>query len=343
MSCSLMKDQMIRVISSPSSSTMGFATLILSAMRRGRLVAPAVLSVAWPTFGADLARTGFAAHETQLTPAVAAGLHERWSARLGGVLDAQPVVSGSLVVAASENGTVAGIDLASGAVRWRRHLPSGVTKCHDTPGGRYGVSATPVIAGSRVYAAANDGRVYALSLRSGKTVAGWPVRALKDSRLEHVWGALALSRGRLYVPSASHCDNAYYHGEVVAIDVRRHRMVARWSAVPGGHGGGVWAWGGLAVDATRRLIFGAPANAQGRGGEARRYGERVVALDPRLRLLAANRPKVRTYGDADFGGHPVLLDAAGCPPLLVAGHKEGALFLYVRRHVARGPLQRLQA
>src|SRR3954469_11971125 len=113
MSCSLMKEQMIRVISSPSSSTMGFATLILSAMRRMSLVGPAVLSVAWPTFGADLARTGFAAGETQLTPAVAAGLREVWSVRLGGVLDAQPVVSDGTVVAASENGTVAGIDLAS--------------------------------------------------------------------------------------------------------------------------------------------------------------------------------------------------------------------------------------
>src|SRR5881275_863608 len=118
MSCSLMKDQMIRVISSPSSSTMGFATLILSAMRRMSLVGPAVLSVAWPTFGADLARTGFAAGETQLAPAMTAGLHEVWAVKLGGVLDAQPVVSGSTVVAASESGTVAGIDLASGRVRW---------------------------------------------------------------------------------------------------------------------------------------------------------------------------------------------------------------------------------
>src|SRR5688572_4495438 len=132
MSCSLMKDQMIRVISSPSSSTTGFATLILSAMRRGRLVGTAVLSVAWPTFGADLARTGFAANETQLTPAMASGLHEVWSVRLGGVLNAQPVVSGGdrpIVIAGSSNGTVAGIDLTSGRVRWRRQLSSGVTTC----------------------------------------------------------------------------------------------------------------------------------------------------------------------------------------------------------------------
>ena len=49
------------------------------------------------------------------------------------------------------------------------------------------------------------------------------------------------------------------------------------------------------------------------------------------------------HGDADFGGHPVLIDAGGCPPLLAVAHKAGAILLYDRRRLAHGPLQRLQA
>jgi len=301
-----------------------------------------LLAVVWPMFGGGLARTGFSSEAT-LTPARAPALAPAWTARLGGVLDAQPAVDGDTVVAASENGVVAALDLRSGRTLWRRRLPARRTACADLPHGEYGISTTPVIGGGRVYVVAEDGRAYALRLRDGRTAPGWPVRALADPKAEHVWGALALWRGTLYVPAASRCDNAFYHGEVVAISVSRRRRVARWSAVPRGHGGGIWAWGGIAVDATHGLLFAATANAQGRGGEALRYGEHVVALDRRLRLHAANHPAVPRHGDADFGGHPVLIDASGCPPLLAVAHKAGAVLLYDRTRLGRGPLQRFQA
>jgi hypothetical protein len=152
---------------------------------------------------------------------------------------------------------------------------------------------------------------------------------------------MALWAGTLYIPAASRCDNVYYHGEVVALDLARRRRVARWSAVPHGHGGGIWAWGGLAVDTRRKRIYAATANAQSKD-EARRYGEHVVVLTRRLRLAAVNHPKVPAHDDADFGGHPVLMDAAGCPPLMAVIHKSGALLLYDRSHVGRGPLQRVE-
>jgi outer membrane protein assembly factor BamB len=299
-----------------------------------------LLALVWPMFAGGLARTGFTP-DAMLTPAAAPA--PAWNARLGGVLDAQPAVAGDTVVAASENGVVAALDLDTGRTLWRRRLPARRTTCADLPHGEYGISTTPVVSGSRVYVVAEDGRAYALGLRDGRTARGWPVRALADPRAEHVWGALALWRGRLYVPAASRCDNAFYHGEVVAISVSKHRRIARWSAVPRGHGGGVWAWGGIAVDAARGRLYVATANAQGRGGEAFAYGEHVVALDARLRVRAANHPAVPRHGDADFGGHPMLIDASGCPPLLAVAHKAGAVLLYDRRRLGRGPLQRLQA
>jgi outer membrane protein assembly factor BamB len=328
---------------------------------RALLAAGAALALAapahardWSTFGFDSARTNDNPFETKLTPATAAGLHELWSAPLGGVVDAQPIVaqkvrlkSGGrtdLVIAGSEDGSLTALDAATGRRVWRRTLGSIRVRCTDLPQGRYGVTSTPVLerARNRVYSADGRGRVHALSLSTGAEQRGWPLHVTRAPAREHVWGALARRGDRLYAATSSHCDEAFYRGRVVAFDTRRAKAVATWFPLPTRlRGGGIWGWGGPVVDQTAGDVYVATANAVV-VAEDTPFAEHLVRLSPELRRRAANHPPLRNTGDADFGGAPMLYRASGCPPQLAVLHKSGALLVYDRDRIASGPRQTLQ-
>ncbi|MDQ4042094.1 MAG: PQQ-binding-like beta-propeller repeat protein [Actinomycetota bacterium] len=313
------------------------------------LAAPATAAADWTTFGGDTERSGFNRTETAIAPGTAGSLAHRWSYDLGGVVNAQPLYAADMdgrdvVYAGSEAGRFAALDAASGTPIWTRRLTAVDTICNDVPRGIHGISATPVLDRRRgtVWVAGGDGRVWALDMSSGRTRRGWPVRVGRKG--EHVWGALALARGRLYVATASHCNNAFYRGRVVALHPETGRKRAQWRALGRrAYGGGVWGWGGVTVSRADGRVYVATANAQGQPKGHVPYAEHVVRLSARLRLEQANDPGPPRNDDNDFTGAPVLFDPRGCPPLLAVMHKTGQLFLYDRRSVARGPRQRIQA
>jgi hypothetical protein len=99
----------------------------------------------WGTFGFDAARTGENPRERVLGPGNAPSLREVWSAPLGGVIDAQPLVAAGvklrggrrsdLVIAGSESGALAALDAATGRPVWRRQLGARRARCTDLPNG----------------------------------------------------------------------------------------------------------------------------------------------------------------------------------------------------------------
>ena len=333
---------------------MGLTRLALAAVLL-LAAAPSATAAEWTTFGHDSARTNENPAETGISVDNAGSLREAWSAALDGVVTAQPlVVTGvrlrggrraELVLVATEHGSVSAHDAATGARVWRRALPRRTTRCADMPGGVYGVSATPVVdrrAGLLLVVSA-DGRAHALSLATGAERRGWPVAVTDAPAREYVWGALALRAGRLYAATASHCSNAFYRGRIVAIDVLRHRVVRNWFSLPGRRrGGGMWGWGGIAVDPARGDLFVATADSIVTPAHSAR-ADSVVRLTPGLRPLAYNRPPaIPDVQDSEFGGAPVLIDAPGCPAQLAIVHKSGALLLYDRDRIGAGPRQSLQ-
>jgi outer membrane protein assembly factor BamB len=309
----------------------------------------------WTTFGRDTGRSNENPLETTLSPATAPALREAWTAPLDGVVTAQPlVVTGvratggrraSLVLTATEHGEVSAHDATTGALVWRHRVPTRQTRCPDMPKGVYGVSSTPVVdrRAGRVLVAAADGRVHGLSLTTGRPLRGWPVRVTPAPARDYVWGALALRAGRLYAATASHCANAFFRGRIVAIDVRRARVAHTWfSLSPRLRGAGMWGWGGVTVDPSSGDLFVATADSLGPTAHERR-ADSIVRLSSTLHVRAYNRPRaIADVQDAEFGGAPVLLDAAGCPPLLAVVHKSGALVLYDRDRIPAGPRQLLQ-
>jgi outer membrane protein assembly factor BamB len=310
------------------------------------------------TFGYSNARTGTLIGHAGISPAQAMRLKPTWRANVAGAVTAQPLVLDGLlvrgrrrtvVIAATEHGVVVALDGATGHVVWRRQLGHRTIRpdCDASPDAEFGVTATPVAdrRAGRVYAVDVDGRAWALALRSGRVVSGWP-RRVHPAGGDFVWGALALSRGALYVPIASLCDSGQYNGGVVSVDLAHPLRMHRWftTAGTGAYAGGIWGWGGVSIDNETGDVFGATGNSLGTANEATPYAESVVRLSASLVLRQANDPLIGPFHstDRDFGTTPVLVHARGCPAQAFAINKDGELFVYDRSRISSGPTQRLR-
>ena len=303
------------------------------------------------TYGYSNARLG-----SSPGPGIAAGAMSKlkiaWVRTLGGGIDDQPlVVSGvkvgrrvrDLVIVGTGHGTIAAIELPSGKVLWRRRVAERRLDAgrQASPDALFGVTSTMVLdkTAGRVYAVDADNRVWALALTTGRVLKGWPVGVAGPANF--IWGALALSRGRLYVPTASLCDDTHYFGGIRAIDVANPRHQLKWFTTGGTntYGGGIWGWGGLSIDDSDGDVFGASGNALPLSNESAGDGERVIRLSPQLKVLQSNYPLQPPFqiSDRDFGTVPVLINVRGCGEKAVAINKDGLMYIYDADDIAAGP------
>jgi outer membrane protein assembly factor BamB len=265
-----------------------------------------------------------------------------------GHLYAQPLywqppgsASGVLIVA-TENDEVYAIDAKSGSQLWMRSLgrpvPLSTQPCGNID--PLGITGTPVIdaATQAVYLAAMVGdapgahhRVFALSLKDGAPLPGWPIDVAEalaargehfNTRFQNQRGALAILGGRVYVPYGGHYgDCGDYHGWVLGISLRDPRNIVSWSTR--GRGGGIWAPGGISGDG--RALFVATGNTF--GASTWSDGEAVIRLMPDLRheerpqdFFAPADWKALDERDADLGGSnplPLNVPSTAGPKLLV--------------------------
>lgn len=298
-----------------------------------------------------------------LTWEAAAHLHADpdFHADLAGPVYAQPLYwagapgadHGWLLVATEQN-LVYALDSRTGAVTWRAALGPAVPRS-SLPCGNIdpvGVTGTPAIdeRSQAVYLDAmirdkSSGeprhRIFALSLRDGSVLAGWPVdveASLKSqghrfvSSIQNQRSALTIAGDTVYVPYGGHFgDCGDYHGWIVGVSLQAPHAVRSWSTRA--RGGGVWAPGGISSDG-RALYF-----ATGNTISAERWsdGEAVVRLPPDLSFSAQPRdyfappdwPRLDAT-DADLGGtNPLLVSLSGgvIPELLLALGKDGNAYL----------------
>jgi hypothetical protein len=276
-----------------------------------------------------------------------------------GHLYAQPLywqppgsASGALIVA-TESDEVHAVDAKSGSQLWTRSLGRPVALSTQPCGNidPLGIIGTPVIdeATQAVYLAAMVGdasgahhRVFALSLKDGATLPGWPIDVAEalaahgqhfNTRFQNQRGALAILDGRVYVPYGGHYgDCGDYHGWVLGISLRDPRDVVSWSTR--GRGGGIWAPGGISSDG--RALFAATGNTF--GASTWSDGEAVIRLMPDLRheerpqdFFAPSDWRALDERDADLGGsNPLPLNvpsAAGSKLLVLALGKDARAYL----------------
>jgi outer membrane protein assembly factor BamB len=338
------------------AALVAFACFFTGAARPERAAAP-VSGGAWLSYGHDGQLTNFA-RTRGLTRATAHLLKQAWVKRLDGAVVASPLYASgitgvnrttSLLLVATEGGTVYALRPRDGAPLWKR----GFGVAASAACGSWGFSSTGAIDLRRrvLYVVSAQGFLHALDLRTGAERAGWPISITSDRvDAEYVWGGLRLVRDTLYVPVASYCDAAgsdgrFANGRLVAVDVVRRSQVAVFDPVPGENNlGGIWGWGGASVEPDGRALYTGVGNSRVYDracdcfSDTAAYGDSVVKLTPGLKVVSWNRPKpFLATGDYDFGTAPLLFRPAGCPPLAAANSKLGTLYIWNRNRLGDGP------
>lgn len=287
-------------------------------------------------------------------------LDPKFNARISGKVYAQPLYwaaadigAGMLLIVTEENRVYA-LDAVTGNEIWSRSLGRPVARSSLRCGNidPLGITGTPVIdpstAATYLDAAVEDSagphhRIFALSLKDGAPLAGWPVDvadALRAERFnardQNERGALTIADGKLYVPFGGHYgDCGDYHGWVVSLSLRDPREVASWSTR--GRGGGIWAPGG--ISASGQSLFVATGNTIGVSTWS--DGEAVIRLAPDLHrsndkrdFFAPTDWRALDGRDADLGGTNALpLEVSGPygrQALVLALGKDGRGYLMDR-------------
>jgi len=216
------------------------------------------------------------------------------------------------VIAATENNSVYAFD-GQGKRLWRRHIGTPVSG-GSLPCGNIdpsGITGTPAIdlRGGTVYAVVFvrpfRHQLVAIDLTTGKV--RWR-RGIdgkgSNPRVEQERGALAISRGRVYVPYGGlFGDCGDFHGFIVSRTLSGRGLRTYKNPAPEA---GIWAPGGVATD-SKGNVFGATGNG---GGSGFGYQSAVIRLTATLRRAAHWAPtdwRQLSSTDTDVGSIPPAL------------------------------------
>jgi outer membrane protein assembly factor BamB len=284
---------------------------------------------AWPTYGRDPAHTGVAAGV-----GTAGRLGISWQAHLDGAVYGQPLLIGHLVVAATENDSIYGLDASTGRVVWRTHVgtpvPLSELPCGDID--PLGITGTPV------YDRGN-GLVYAVAETSGYRhvlvgvyVVTGQVRVERDipapdgqPRYDQQRPALALLDGRVYVAFGGlYGDCGPYRGSVVGVPLSGSGRIISY-IVPTAREGAIWGTAGPVTGRGGTLYVsvgnGSVTSTRFDGSDS------VTALSPGLQRTGIFAPAtwlVDSQGDLDLGSTQPALAGNG---MLLALGKSGTAYL----------------
>ena len=298
---------------------------------------------AWPNYHQDLGHNG---NDTAEPPVSAVG--SQWtSAVLDADVYAEPLVVGHILIVATENNTVYGMDDASGNIVWKTHLATPVQSsqlpCGDI--NPIGITGTPVadpVAGVLYVVGMvpnplhyvlwalnlnNAGRVLWQETITPPAASG---QVAFDPGVQGQRGALALANGNVYIPFGGRDgDCGDYRGWIAGAPASGPGTVFSYETIAqGAAGAGMWAAGGLAVDGSGN-VYGATGNTFcGTGCPAYDYSEGVLKLSATLALSDYFYPsnwQALNNNDVDLGSvGPLLLSGTG---LAFQVGKEGVGYL----------------
>jgi outer membrane protein assembly factor BamB len=266
----------------------------------------------WTTYHANSLESGIA-------PTTASFAHPKlaWtSPTLNGQLYGEPLVEGSLVVVATENDVVYGLNATNGSVAWSTAVgtpvPAGSLPCGDISPS-VGITSTPVIdlARSEVFVVADEvsGAVIShhlvgLSLHTGSVVLDQvvdPPGTFPAAQLQRP--GLALDRGSVEIAFGGNAgDCSTYHGWIVSVPETGGAM-RTWEAdsSPGNDQGAVWLGGAAPVVDTGGNIWFATGNGSNTTGSSPDGGDSVIELSSSLSVVQSFTPSTwRTDNASDF-------------------------------------------
>jgi outer membrane protein assembly factor BamB len=296
-------------------------------------VAALVTPQDWSTYLHDAAHSSVAATQTAITAANAGSLVQRWkftgdkatmSGQPGPGIFASPTVADGSIYVGANNGYFYQLNATTGAVQHKVFV--GFRKKLSACSARGFISTAtvapdPVTGTDTVYVGGADSKLYAfnasdLSLR-WSSVIDTPSPTVNDY---FQWSSPTVANGKIYIGSASQCDQPLTRGAVVGFDQASGSEFARWFAVPQGIlGGGVWS--SVAVDSDGFVY--ATTGTQPKGTTNRYDAVSIVKLtgDTLTKVGKYTVPDAELGGDSDFGSSPTV---AG--PDIVACNKNGLLY-----------------
>jgi len=270
---------------------------------------------------------------------------------------------GTFIVVTTGNDVFA-FDGTTGVQLWTKNLgtpasKSGVNGCDGS--NPLGVISTPVIDGATgtLYIAGATGDaagitahlVWALSVRDGAPVAGYPVNVSQalafEAKNHNQRGALSKVGPIVYVPYGGHSGDCAVdlRGRVVAIDTSvSPPKVGGWQTA--GQGEAIWAPAGMA--SAGEGVFAVTGNRLGGTGD-HTDSEEVIhvhgmgTVDKAPGSKDAYFPadwKTKDQRDFDLGAvNPVLMDLPGSTgPALILTSKDGTGFIFDSADLGKGPL-----
>ena len=295
----------------------------------------------WTRFGYDAARRNAGPASTGITAANVAGLRRR---RVGipGTADSSPIYLRGVTVRGKRHdvfvlttsyGRTLAIDADTGARLWL-FTPRG----YSSWAGSYRITNSSPVSDRRfVWAGAPDGRIYKLSLATGRVVRSTSITRLPAR--EKLGTALNLSRGLVLATTGGYVGDAPpYQGHVAAINARTGRLVHVWNALCSDRhalirpsscsesGAAIWARSGVVVlPGNGRLLV---ATGDGKFDGRRNWGDSVLMLSPNAARLLQNwtptdAARLET-GDVDLGSTAPALVSSG---LVVQSGKDAKLRL----------------
>lgn len=296
-------------------------------------------STNWTTYHANPLETGIA-------PTTATFAHPKlaWTSPvLDGQLYGEPLVEGSLVVVATENDVVYGLNAANGTVAWSTSVGTPVAATSLPCGDIFpnvGITSTPVIDASRseVFVVADEvsGAVVShhlvgLSLSTGSIVLNQvvdPPGTLTTAQLQRP--ALALDQGAVEIAFGGNAgDCSTYHGWVVSVP-ESGGALRTWEAdpTPGNDQGAVWLGGAAPVVDSSGNIWIATGNGSNTTGSSPDGGDSVIELSSSLALVQSFTPstwRTDNADDFDLGSSAPALMGNGL--VFMAGKSKTAFLL----------------
>jgi len=332
----------------------------------------------WPTYGYDNAHDGYNPNTALFTSAGVATLHLGWQLKLGETgTQTQPILAtgvGSLkgvLFVSGRKGIAYGINAVTGKSLWSRSFGTEQMKCVGVPTPEtLGMQSTAVYdpVAKVVYEVASTNAapnapaaitIYKLNPATGATLGSVNVTPSNlPGEIDFAHTALTLAGGTLYVGTGSTCDLSSWRGAVYAVNAGSMTLENTFYTVYGQggaySGGGVWGWGGAAVDAAGNVYVGV-GNADyntGKNGpqppfvttanEEAGYGDHLVSLSSNLSTVLASYGVAyafsKTERNLDLSGTPVLFTPAGCPTMVAIQGKAGLLNFYTAGNIGAGPV-----
>ena len=297
------------------------------------------VSTNWTTYHANPLETGIA-------PTTASFSHPKldWtSPALNGQLYGEPLVDGSLVVVATENDVVYGLNASNGAVAWSTTVgtpvPASSLPCGDISP-NVGITSTPVIdeSLSEVFVVADEvnGAVIShhlvgLGLSTGTVLLDQvvdPPGSLTTAQLQRP--GLALDHGSVEIAFGGNAgDCSTYHGWIVSVP-ESGGTLRTWEAdpTPGNDQGAVWMGGAAPVVDSIGNVWIATGNGSNTTGSSPDGSDSVIELSSSLAVVQSFTPSTwrpDNASDADLGSSAPAIMGNGL--VFMAGKSRTAYLL----------------